>query len=317
MINHALRQPIVVPLLFALLTPAAAVADGWTQEEGETFIGITYGTSSSNEVYRFDGETKFPTDNGGSTVRDYPLADRGLYFYAEHGLTSDLTIIGLAALKRSIITSPVERRMTEGIGDLSIGARYRLLQGGSDVLSARLNLTLPTGYRRDLTPPLGLGIPNVDIGAEFGHSFWPAPAYASVSLLYRVRPSIYALSTVDDDSEPFEPEYADAIVSRAEIGYTFNERILLRGTGSFLTTTRQDDNDFDIRHPPATEQYLKLGVGAGAFLTNGLMVTADIGVTPAGIKTSKSTDLSIGVAWKGNLFGGNSNGEAEGGASDE
>ncbi len=320
--NHARRHPIVLLLFSCLLAaPTMLVADGWTQPEGESFIGITYGSSSSNKVFRFDGETKFPTDNGGSTVRDYPLADRGLFFYIEHGLTDDFTLIGSAALKRSIITSPVERRETEGIGDMAIGGRYRVVSTGPHVLSARLNLTLPTGYRRDLTPPLGLGIPNVDIGAEYGYSFWPAPAYASVALSYRLRPAIYALSSLDNPEEEFEPEYADAIVSRAELGYTFNERILLRTSGSFLSTVRQDDNDFDIKHPPATEQYLKVGFGAGAFFDNGLLVTADIGLTPAGLKTSQSTDLAIGVAWKGvrgELFGGGAeNEEREGGGGDE
>ena len=291
-------------LLLTGICPTATHADGWPQEEGETFIGITYGSSSSNEVYRFDGATKFPTDNGGTTVRNYPLADRGLYLYGEHGLTGDLTVIMSLALKRSIITSPIERRATEGIGDIGIAARYRLLASGAHVLSARAGVTLPTGYRRDLTPPLGAGVPTIGLGLEYGYSFWPAPAYATLSIGYGLRPGIYSLSTLDDPETPFEPNYADQITTNSEIGYTLDERLLVRGLLRFLTTTRKDDNDFDVTHPPETERYLKVGGGFGLKVNDEVNITADLLVTPSGLKTSKSTDLFLGLSWKGSLFGG-------------
>lgn len=296
-------RTLLVLLLLTLLAPEKGSADGWPQEEGKSFISITYGSSSSNKVFRFDGETKFPTDNGGTTVRDYPLADRGLFLYGEHGLTGDLTLIFNAVMKRSIITSPIERRVTEGIGDVGLAARYRFLSTGPHVLSARAGVTLPTGYRRDLTPPLGSGVPTFELGVEYGVSFWPAPAYATLSLGYGIRPGIYSLSTLENEDRTFEPNYADVIKSSAEIGYTLDERILVRGLARFLTTTRKDDNDFDVTHPPETERYLKVGGGVGAILDDRFTVTADLLVTPSGLKTAKSTDLFLGVSWKGSLFG--------------
>ncbi len=302
------RKVPLLSLLSILLTSLAlhapeAYADGWPQEEKATFIGITYGSSSSNEVYRFDGETKYPTDNGGTTVRNYPLADRGLYLYGEHGLTSDLTVIMSLSLKRSIITSPIERRTTEGLGDIGLAARYRLLSSGAHVLSARAGVTLPTGYRRDLTPPLGTGVPTIGLGLEYGYSFWPAPAYATLSLGYGLRPGIYSFSSLEDPETTFEPEYADVITTSSEIGYTLDERLLVRGLLRFLTTTRKDDNDFDVTHPPETERYLKVGGGFGLAVSDRVNITADIMVTPSGLKTAKSTDLFLGVTWKGILFG--------------
>ena len=289
--------------LLLLTSPFTLLADGWPQEEGKSYISITYGTSSSNEVYRFDGETKFPTDNGGTTVRDYPLADRGLFLYGEHGLTDDLTLIASVALKRAIIVSPVERRVTEGLGDIGLAARYRLLSSGPHVLSGRLGVTLPTGYRRDITPPLGNGVPTIGLGVEYGVSFWPTPAYATASLGYGLRPGIWAFSSLEDPDQTFEPNYADVITTGAEFGYTLDERILIRGMARFLTTTRKDDNDFDVTHPPETERYLKLGGGLGADLGKGLNLSADLLVTPSGLKTAKSTDLLIGLSWKGSLLG--------------
>lgn len=287
-----------------LAAPAVLRAGGWPQEKGKSFIQITYGSSSSNTVYRFDGETKYPTDNGGFTVRDFPLADRGLFLYLEYGLTDDLTIIADAALKRSIITTPIERRETEGLGDVGLAARYRLFHSGPHVVSGRLGVTLPTGYSRDLTPPLGNGIPTLSVGGEYGISFYPAPAYATAALGYRLRPSIYAFSTLENESEEFEPNYADAIYAEAEGGYTFFERLLVKGSVRFMTTVRSDDNDFDVRHPPETERYLKVGGGIGASVYKGFGVSADLFATPLGLKTANSIDLYIGLSWKGSVFGG-------------
>lgn len=295
---------LFVPVLLFLVptTSPSLFAGGWPQE-GKSFIQITYGTASSNTVYRFDGETKFPTDNGGFTVRDFPLADRGLFLYLEYGITSDLTIIADAAFKRSIITTPVEERTTEGVGDVGIAARYRLVSSGPHVISARGGITLPTGYSRDLTPPLGNGVPTLSLGGEYGISFYPVPAYATAALGYRFRPSIYALSSLQDESEEFEPNYSDAVYAEAEGGYTFFNRVLLKGGLRFLSTVRSDDNDFDVRHPPETEQYLKVGGGLGLSLYKGFGISTDLYVTPFGKKTANSTDLFIGLSWQGKILG--------------
>lgn len=295
---------LFVPLLLTIVSvPSILHAGGWPQEKGKAYIQLTYGSSSSNTVYKFDGETKYPTDNGGYTVRDFPLADRGLFLYLEYGLTEDLTLIADAAFKRSIIHTPIERRETEGLADVGLSARYRLLKADPHVLSARLSLTMPTGYSRDLTPPLGNGIPTLSLGVEYGISLYPIPAYATASLGYRLRPSIYAFSGLDDPSEEFEPDYADAIYSDLEAGYTLFDRVLLKGSARFMSTVRSDDNDFDVRHPPETEQYLKVGGGIGVAVHDGFGITADMSGTVLGKKTANSLDLFLGVSWQGSLFG--------------
>lgn len=294
---------VMVLLGLAALSAPPLHAGGWPQEVGKSFIKITYGSSSSNTVYRFDGATKPPTDNGGATVTDFPLADRGLFLYIEHGLTENLTLVGEAAVKRSIITSPLEERTTEGLGDIGLAARYRVWHQGPHVLSARAGITLPTGYRRDITPPLGNGVPTVSLGAEYGVSFYPIPAYATASAGYRMRPSIYGLSTLEDDTREFAPNFADIVYADAEVGYTIAKRVLVKAGARFLTTTRSDDNDFDVRHPPETERYLKVGGGLAAAVWNGFDISADLFVTPLGLKTANSTDLFIGISWKGSLFG--------------
>ena len=289
-------------IIFSLFIPQTTLAGGWPQEKGRTFIKITYGSSSSNTVYRFDGKTKYPTDNGGATVRDYPLADRGLFFYLEHGVTSNLTLIADAALKRSIIISPLEQRRTTGFGDIGLSARYRFLNSGPHVLSGRAGFSLPTGYSRDLTPPLGNGNVNLSLAAEYGVSFYPIPAYATATVGYRARPSIYSFSTLDDESQTFEPDFADILTAEAEVGYTLFNRVLLKGNLRYLTTTRSDDNDFDVIHPPETEQYLKVGGGVATSIWKDFAISADIFTTPAGKKTANSLDLFIGISWQGSFF---------------
>lgn len=292
---------LVPVILLVLIVCARAHAGGWVQDVGKLYAKISYITSSANTVYRFDGATKHPTDNPPFTVRDYPIADRGLYLYAEYGLTDRLTLIGSMAMKRVIITSPVERKRVQGFGDIQLAAKYRLAEFDQQVVSATLGLTIPTGYSRDLTPPLGSGNLNVELAGNYGISFYPAPAYATASAGYRLRSSIF-LSKLNDPSRSFDPDYADEVFSDLEAGYTFLDRVLVHGMARFLFSTRTDNNDFDVEHPPETQQYIKVGGGMIVEVYDGIQVSADAFVTPYGRKASNSFDLSLGIAYSGKIF---------------
>lgn len=271
------------------------------QELGKIYAKITYGSSSSNTVYRFDGQTKYPTDSPPYTVRNYPLAERSLYCYVEYGLTEQLTLIANTALKRVIITSPVERKQTQGLGDIGVAAKYRVAQFGQQVVSATLGVGIPTGYSRDLTPPLGSGNLNVEIAGNYGLSLYPLPAYVTGSVGYRLRPSIFP-SRLNDPATAFTPDYADEVVAEAEAGYTFFDRLLVHGVARALFSTRMDDNDFDIEHPPETQQYLKVGGGVIAKVYDGFELSADAFITPYGKKAANSFDLMLGISYSGTLL---------------
>ncbi len=293
------RICILFVLCIALGTSPAS-AGGWTQNEGDIYIKATYGSTSANTIYRFDGALKYPTDNGATTVRDWPMADRSLFLYTEYGLLDDLTLIGTTALRRSIITTPVERRVTEGLSDIGLQAKYRLTTFSQQVLSLTAGLTIPTGYSRDLEPALGTGTMTFDLAANWGISLYPIPAYATASVGYHLRPSVF-ISTLSDPQSTFDPNYADEILATAEAGYTFADRVLVHGMVNFLTTTRMDQNDFDINHPPETERFLKLGGGAIVLVTHGFSLSADAFATPYGRKTANSIDLMLGVSWQGSI----------------
>jgi hypothetical protein len=293
--------PAVILLLLAFTTSSAR-AGGWVQELGAIYAKITYGSSSANTVYRFDGETKFPTDNPPFTVRDYPIAERSLFFYAEYGLTPELTLIGSAALKRVIVTSPVERKQVQGFGDIGLAAKYHLASFDQQVVSATLGVSVPTGYSRDLTPPLGSGNLNIEIAGNYGISFYPAPAYATGSVGYRLRTGIFP-SSRRDTTRDYAPNYANELFVDIETGYTFFDRLLLHGVARGLFSTRSDNNDFDVEHPPETQQNIKVGGGMIFKGWEGFEVSADAFVTPYGRKASNSFDLFLGLAWSGNLLG--------------
>ncbi len=298
-----MRHPLHVAALVAVVItlPSAARAGGWVQDVGAIYAKLAYISSSANTVYKFDGQEKYPTDNPPFTVRDYPIADRGLYLYAEYGLTADLTLIGSAALKRVIVTSPVERKQVQGLGDIGIAAKYRVATFDQQVVSATLGLSIPTGYTRDLTPPLGSGNLNIELAANYGISFYPIAGYATASLGFRLRPSIF-LSSLNDNSRSFEPNYANELFSDVEAGYSVIDEVLVHGVARFLFSTRTDDNDFDVERPPETQQYIKLGGGVIVKATKNIQISADALVTPYGRKASNSFDLALGIAYSGQLF---------------
>ncbi len=292
---------LALALLLGAL-PATARAGGWVQELFKLYAKLTYGTSSANTVYRFDGAEKYPTDNPPFTVRNYPIAERSLFLYAEYGLLRDLTLVGSAAFKRVVITSPVERKEVEGLGDIYVAGRYLLSSFDQQVVSATLGVTLPTGYSRDLTPPLGSGNLNIEVAGNYGISFYPLPAYATGSIGYRGRTGIFP-SRLKNETRPFAPDYADEIFANVEAGYTIGDRLLLHAVGQSLFSTRTDDNDFDVEHPPETQQYVKVGGGVIVRAIDGVSLSVDAAFTPYGRKASNSFDLSIGVAWEGTVFG--------------
>lgn len=294
----------LLPAAILLLLPfvlSSARAGGWVQELGAVYAKITYGASSANTVYRFDGETKHPTDNPPFTVRDYPIAERSLFFYIEYGLTPELTLIGSSALKRVIVTSPVERKQVQGFGDIGLAAKYHLASFDQQVVSATLGVSAPTGYSRDLTPPLGSGNLNVEFVGNYGISLYPIAAYATGSIGYRLRTGIFP-SSRHDTTRNYTPNYADEVFVDLETGYTFFNRLLLHGVARGLFSTRTDNNDFDVEHPPETQQYIKVGGGMILKGWEGLEVSADAFVTPYGRKASNSFDLLLGISWSGTLL---------------
>ena len=299
---HPLRYlALPVVLLLVALAPIPAHAGGWVQELYALYAKLTYGTYSGKTVYRCDGGKNNATYNPPFIVGDYPIAERSLFFYAEYGMTEDLTLVGSAALKRVIITSPVERKQVQGWGDIALGGRYRLATFDQHVISASAAVTIPTGYSRDLTPPLGSGNLSLEMAGNYGISLYPLPAYATATAGYRFRTAIFP-SGLQNDGREFAPDYADEMFTDIEAGYTLGDRVLVHAVGRALFSTRTDNNDFDVEHPPETQRYIKVGGGVILRAYEGIALSVDAFVTPYGRKASNSFDLMLGLSWSGTLI---------------
>ena len=278
-----------------LLCGSGALAGAWTRDPGSGYIKLSYGASSSNDQFGFDGLAK-PILEG---VTDYPFADRSLYFYGEYGLRKGLTLVGEAAIKRIFIHDRIYRSRTTGLGNLGASLRLRLLDSGPWVASAEAGASLPSGYRRNLRPPLGAGQADFSLAGSLGHSFYPAPAYATASAGVRLRSRMF-LSSMDPEAVSFgndsRPSYSDEFFYSVEGGWSPAGKLLLRIHLQGLRSLRSSGSAFSLTDIPTTQRYLKAGGGATWRLTSRVGLDVDISGTPAGTNTARSADISLGVA---------------------
>ncbi len=278
-----------------LLSGRGALAGAWTRDPGSGYLKLSYGASSSNDQFGFDGLTR-PILEG---VTDYPFADRSLYFYGEFGLRQGLTLVGEAAIKRIFIHDRIYRSRTVGLGNLGASLRVRLLDSGPWVASAEAGVSLPSGYRRNLKPPLGAGQADFSLAGNLGHSFYPVPAYATASAGVRLRSRMF-LSSTDPEVVSFgnesRPSYSDEFFYSVEGGWSPAGKLLLRIHLQGLRSLRSSGSAFSLTDIPTTQRYLKAGGGATWSLSPRLALDADLSGTPTGTNTARSVDISLGVA---------------------
>jgi hypothetical protein len=285
-------------LIVALAWPGLALAGAWTSPKGGIYAKLTYGASSANEQFGFDGLLK-PVVDG---LTDYPFADRSIYLFAEYGVTDELTVSALVPFKRLFMHDMLFRYSTTGIADVAVGARYLAYNRDGWVGSVSGSASLPTGYHRDFQPPLGAGQVDAIVALNVGRSFWPLPSYATASVGLRLRSGIY-ISAVQPSSanNPFfkdRVDYADALVYTAEAGWTFFDRVLVHAVVNGAASLRASGNAFSITSVPSTERFLKVGGGIGVGPIPHVELSADAYTTVSGMNTVKSIDIFLGAGVK-------------------
>ena len=282
---------LLLGLLAAGAAPRAARAAAWTAPARSIYAKLSYSASSANDQFGFGGLTR-PIVDG---LTDYPFADRSLYLYAEYGLRDRLTLIGQAPFKRIFVHDRLFRYETTGLGDVGLGARYRLGTRGPWVLSAAGLLNLPTGYSHASRPPLGPGAVEAGAGLELGRSFYPRPGYATAALGYTWRSSAQVTGVTNADSTA-TVNYADQLRYALETGWTIRQRVTLKALVHGVYALRSGGTAFTITSIPSSERYFKIGGGAAVRVTPHFDLTADVGTTPFGRNTAKSIDITLGVA---------------------
>lgn len=149
-----------------LASPEMAAAGAWTMEADRGQAIVTGTMSQTDSVF----------DNS----RDRQAAPRYRKFelqgLLEYGATDWLTLIWTPALQHVDIASPNAASRT-GLGYSDFGSRFRLLQGGSWVLSGQTTVRVPGTFERSNPAAIGYTNPEYDMRALFGYGFtagaWP------------------------------------------------------------------------------------------------------------------------------------------------
>ena len=312
-------QQLFFILFFFFLTAQISFGQAWTKPEGQLYTKLSYGTSTASEQYTFDGRQKEYADN----VTENAFFDRSLYLYGEFGLTPDITLFGGLPYKRVIVRDAAFRYRTFALGNAQIGGRYNLNEllgttGTSESFATNLALSLPLGYTRNLTPSVGSGQLDAELNFSWGHSFYPFPGYAQMGVGYRYRSSIYGLSGAKDclegiDKDCFadsKPSYTDDIVAGLEGGITIADRLLVQGLARLNWSLKQPDVGFTVSNPiPTRQRFVKVGMGLGVAVWNGIGVSGQFFITPTGQNTVNSTDLFFGIDYTFNPFSTKSEGK--------
>ncbi|QQS66884.1 MAG: hypothetical protein IPP08_01555 [Chlorobiota bacterium] len=290
-------------LLF--LFPIISFSQAWTKPSGEIYAKLFYGSVTAKEQYGFDGTQKPMADN----VTENAFFDRSFYLYSEGGLNDEVTIFGSLPYKRVITRDASFKYSTFAFGSLMLGGRYKLnnlvgISGWSDVLSANLAFTLPTGYTRNFTPSVGAGQIDAELSLNYGKSFHPLPIYAQAGLGFKYRSSIYALSKsipcqdgVDKNCfNDLKPEYGNEITFALNGGYFINDWLLFTLQANGVMSVVKPTEGFSVANPiPTKQRYIKLGGGLRVNTYDKLGVSFDAAIIPSGMNIFKGIEVTLGI----------------------
>ena len=166
--------------LLALCWAGESWAGAWSQPRGGYYAklsGLHYSTTKE-----FDPKGKL-ADIG---MDDNQFRARQVLAYGEYGLLERLTLTGQVGAGRLVSEDSFVERITWGLGDVHLGAKYQLT-GGRLVLSDQVEVAFPSGYDRDYEPPLGTGYSELGIRRLAGLSLYPLPLYVGAEVGYKLR----------------------------------------------------------------------------------------------------------------------------------
>ena len=168
--------------LLALCWVGEVWAGAWSQPRGGYYAklsGIDYSTA---EVFNDMGQ------RAAMGMDDNQFRARQVLAYGEYGLRERLTLTGQVGAGRLVAEDRFVERITWGLGDVHLGAKYELAEGeGPMVVSSQVEVAFPSGYDPDYDPPLGTG--HFELGTRLlaGLSLYPLPLYAGGEVGYKLR----------------------------------------------------------------------------------------------------------------------------------
>ena len=122
---------------FLLLMGLSFINDAkaqWPRGQGNAYLQFSYGAASASD--EFNGNGNLQVLGGTENPQDY--SENTIFGYLEYGLTDKLTFIASTFYKDVFIEERGQDLETAGLSDLTLQARYTLLQTDKFVLSPQV-----------------------------------------------------------------------------------------------------------------------------------------------------------------------------------
>lgn len=168
-----MRSPLLrikiglLPALLLATLSAGQASASWVRDKGQAMVGLGASYTSANKIY----------DGAGKTSAIPRFTETAVQLAGEYGITERFTagaaasLLALSSAEDSTLMSTA--RNYTGLGDSLLSGRY-LIYSGSFLLSAGLELGLPTG-NKNATIPSGDGewsvLPRLSLAGSFNAGF--------------------------------------------------------------------------------------------------------------------------------------------------
>jgi hypothetical protein len=120
--------------------------------------------------------------------------------------------------------NPFQTASQTGLGDLLVGARFKIL-GGATAVALEADWEIPPGYERDVFPGLGEGFHHLSGQLDLGVSIRPIQGFAQGSVGYRASYDVRM-----NPSKATRHVGADVLYYDADLGVWIGNHLLLAGS---------------------------------------------------------------------------------------
>lgn len=178
------RKLTALIFVFAFISLFSATgicyAGAWTMKQGKFYdrFGINY--YFANEEFDNDGDRRDFAADG--EFKDFHLSN-----YIEFGIADSITLINSIYYKSIEKEDDNVKQETRGIGDIDVGAKFKIAEGPWGILSSQTLVKFPA-YDDNDDLPLGNGQIDFEIRLLYGRSLYPyIPGYCNFEIGYRWR----------------------------------------------------------------------------------------------------------------------------------
>jgi hypothetical protein len=273
---HVLKRFISIAAVFLILLPATGFCGAWTMPKGKMYVKVSANTYKSDE--RFDlGGNEEDYDNNGF------FRDRNIGIYAEYGLVDGLSLIGSTQYKFLEQENDLEKKKYNGISDIDLAVKARLLNNSIGVFSVQGLVKVPEAYDTDATIPPGNGEYDFEVRLMYGRSLYPMfPGYVNVEGAYRFRDGVAS----------------DELRFLGEFGVDFMKAGYVRIKAESVASMGDMDMSTDTGNPNVAYDYDQFKMSA----TLGFKLTERWGVECETIRELSGKNVSKGNTYSASLY---------------